>query len=199
VTDPIRDAADAALRGEAIVVPTDTVYGIGTRPDDPAATAGIFAAKARPPDLELPVLVPSVPAGEDIASFDERAVRLAARFWAGPLTLVLPRTESSRRWDLGGNAETIGVRMPHHALALAVLAITGPLAVTSANRSGEPTPPTCEGVRAVFGDLVSVYLCEASPLEGRASTVVDLTGSEPRFVRVGALAESDVVRVLSEA
>jgi tRNA A37 threonylcarbamoyladenosine synthetase subunit TsaC/SUA5/YrdC len=89
--------------------------------------------------------------------------------------------------------------MPRHPLALAVLARTGPLAVTSANRSGEATPVTCDGVRAVFGDRVSVYLCEASPLEGTASTVVDLTGRVPRFVRVGALSEEDVLGALSQA
>lgn len=199
MTDPIRDAADAAARGELIVVPTDTVYGVGTRPDDPTATARVFDAKSRPPDLELPVLVPSLTAAKQIASFDQPALRLAMQFWAGALTLVLPRTELSRGWELGGNAETIGVRMPHHPLALAVLTATGPLAVTSANRSGEPTPATCDGVRAVFGDRVAVYLCESSPLEGRASTVVDLTGGEPRFLRIGALAESAVVHALAEA
>lgn len=199
MTDPIRDAADAAVGGELIVVPTDTVYGIGTRPDDPAATARVFEAKSRLPNLELPVLVPSLTAAKQIASFDEPALRLATRFWAGALTLILPRTEVSRGWDLGGNAETIGVRMPHHPLALAVLTLTGPLAVTSANRSGESTPATCDGVRAVFGDRVAVYLCEDSSVEGRASTVVDLTGGEPRFLRVGALAESAVVHALSEA
>src|SRR5918996_1397822 len=148
---------------------------------------------------ELPVLVPSLTSAKQIASFDEPALRLATRFWAGALTLVLRRTELSRGWHLGGNAETIGVRMPHHPLALAVLTLTGPLAVTSANRSGESTPATCDGVRAVFGDRVAAYLCESSPVEGRASTVVDLTGGELRFLRVGALAESAVVDALSEA
>jgi L-threonylcarbamoyladenylate synthase len=197
VTDAIADAADAALRGELIVVPTDTVYGIGTRPDDPAATSRVFEAKARPADLELPVLVPSTAAAKDIAEFDERAASLASRFWAGPLTLILPRTDSSRAWDLGGDASTIGVRMPHHPLTLAVLARTGPLAVTSANRSGEATPVTCDGVQAVFGDRVAVYLCEGMALQGAASTVVDLTDAEPRFIRVGALSPDDVLSALA--
>jgi L-threonylcarbamoyladenylate synthase len=199
VSDPIRDAAEAALRGEAIVMPTDTVYGIATRPDDPAATSRLFAAKERPPDLELPVLVPSTAAAREIASFDERAAALTQRFWAGPLTLVLPRTDASRAWDLGGDPRTIGVRMPHHTLALAVLARTGPLAVTSANRSGLPTPPTCDGVHAVFGDLVAVYLCDDAPLEGTASTVVDLAHGEPRVLRRGGIDEVELLAVLAEA
>jgi tRNA threonylcarbamoyl adenosine modification protein (Sua5/YciO/YrdC/YwlC family) len=196
VNDPVQLAADAALRGEAVVLPTDTVYGIGTRPDDAAATARLFALKGRPANLELPVLVPSVGTGRAIAEFDERASALAGRFWAGPLTLVLPRTEMSRAWELGGDEETIGVRMPHHPLALAVLGYTGPLAVTSANRSGKPTPSTCEGVREVFGDRVAVYLCDASPLAGAASTVVDLAHGEPSFLRVGALATEEVLSAL---
>ena len=192
----MQHAVEAALRGEVVVLPTDTVYGLGTRPDDAAATARLFALKGRPEDLELPVLVPSAGAARTIAEFDERASALAARFWAGPLTLVLPRTGSSRGWDLGGDEETIGVRMPHHPLALAVLAHTGPLAVTSANRSGERTPTTCEGVQQVFGDRVAVYLCDPSALEGAASTVVDLAHGEPRFLRVGALAPDEVLSAL---
>jgi L-threonylcarbamoyladenylate synthase len=195
-TDPVREAADAALRGEAIVLPTDTVYGVGTRPDDAVATARLFALKGRPANLELPVLVPSTEAARAIAEFDERASALAGRFWAGPLTLVLPRTETSRGWELGGDDETVGVRMPHHPLALAVLAQTGPLAVTSANRSGRPTPSTCEGVFDVFGDGVTVYLCDVSALGGAASSVVDLAHGEPRFLRAGELGEDAVRAVL---
>jgi L-threonylcarbamoyladenylate synthase len=198
VSDPIADAADAALRGDLIVLPTDTVYGIGTRPDDPAAISRVFDAKERPVHMELPILVPSAAAAKAISAFDERAMSLASRYWAGPLTLVLRRTNASAAWDLGGDAGTIGVRMPHHPLALAVLARTGPLAVTSANRSGEATPATCDGVRAVFGDRVAIYLCERTALDGVASTVVDLTGVEPRFIRVGALARDDVLGALGD-
>jgi tRNA threonylcarbamoyl adenosine modification protein (Sua5/YciO/YrdC/YwlC family) len=196
VTDPIEQAALAALAGHLVVLATDTVYGIGTRPDDPAATERLFEAKGRPVELTLPVLVPSTAAAREIAAFDERAEVLALAFWAGPLTLVLPRTAASRGWHLGGAPETVGVRMPHHPLALAVLARTGPLAVTSANRSAEPTPATCEGVERVFGDAVDVYLCEGEPLRGTASTVVDLTSVEPRLLREGAVSETDIRAVL---
>jgi len=196
VSDPIEEAALAALGGELVVLPTDTVYGIGTRPDDPAATARLFDAKGRPRDLELPVLVPTAAAAREIAELDARAEALAARFWAGPLTLVLRRTGSSRAWDLGGDPVTIGVRVPYHPLALAVLARTGPLAVTSANRSGEPSPASCEGVVDVFGDAVAVYLCDESPRAAPASTVVDLAHQPPSILRAGAVSEAEVLAAI---
>lgn len=189
---PVEQAAAAARAGAPIVFPTDTVYGIGTRPDDPVATARLFEAKARPRDLELPVLVPSVESARAIAAFDERADALAVAFWAGPLTMVLPRAEASRDWDLGGDPATIGVRMPHHPLTLALLSRTGPLAVTSANRSGQPTPRSCDELRGVFGDLVAFYLCADAPPGKVASSVVDLSGGEPKMLRTGAVTEGDL-------
>lgn len=192
MSDPLAEAAEAALAGLLIVLPTDTVYGIGTRPDDPAATARLFEAKGRPRELALPVLVASREQAERIAAFDGRARALAGRFWPGALSLVLPRTEATRPWALGGEPATIAVRMPHHPLALALLARTGPLAVTSANRSREPTPATCEELQRMFGDAVAVYLCEPDPLAGPPSTVVDLTGPDLRVLRTGSLAEDEL-------
>lgn len=197
MSSPVEDAVAAALRGELIVLPTDTVYGIGTRPDRAEATAALFAAKARPRSLELPVLAPSIAAVARIADLDARAHRLAAGLWPGGLTLVLPRTELSLSWDLGGDVETIGVRVPDHQLALAVLAGTGPLAVTSANRSGSSTPSGCEELDALFGEAVSVYLCEEAPLSGGASTVVDLAHGEPVILRSGVVDEQTISRVLA--
>jgi L-threonylcarbamoyladenylate synthase len=197
VTGPVGEAAGAALRGELVVLPTDTVYGIGTRPDRPAATAALFAAKGRPRDLELPVLVPSQAFAAELAVMDERAARLVAALWPGALTLVLRRTQESAAWDLGGDDETIGLRMPHHPLALAVLAAAGPLAVTSANRSGSPTPATCAELAEVFGDAVSVYLCEDEPLTGLASTVVDLAHGEATILRAGDVPEREIARLLT--
>jgi L-threonylcarbamoyladenylate synthase len=186
VTDAIDDAVAAVRGGRLVVMPTDTVYGIGTRPDDPDATAALFAAKGRPQALELPVLAASREEAERIATFDVRARALAEAHWPGALTIVLRRAEPSVGWDLGGDPTTIGVRVPDHPATLALLARTGPLAVTSANRSGEPTPATCDEVRNVFADAVEVYLCQREPLPGLASTVVDLTG-EPRILRQGSV------------
>jgi tRNA threonylcarbamoyl adenosine modification protein (Sua5/YciO/YrdC/YwlC family) len=187
VADPYRKAADALARGGLVVVPTDTVYGVAARPDLPEATARVFAAKGRPRDLTLPVLAAGAEAAGLAGHLDERALSLAGRFWPGPLTLVVPRTESSAPWDLGEGRDTIGLRVPDHRWTRALLAETGPLAVTSANRSGEPTPPDCEGVRAALGEAVEVYVCDDPRPAGPPSTVLDLTGPEPLVLREGAL------------
>ena len=195
---PLEHASAAVFRGRLVVFPTDTVYGIGTRPDDPSATGRLFEAKARPPELQLSVLVPSAAAAREIARFDQRADALVVRFWSGPLTIVLPRTDRSSTWDLGGDPQTIGVRMPNHPLAMALLALTGPLATTSANRSGDPTPDGCDGIEDVFGERVDVYLCEQAPRPGRASTVVDLAHGDLSVLRSGSVTELDVLTALAE-
>jgi L-threonylcarbamoyladenylate synthase len=195
---PMRDAAAAARGGELIVFPTDTVYGIGTRPDDPAATARLFEAKRRPQDLELPVLVATVSVAREVAVFDERAERLVAALWPGPLTLVLPRGADATGWDLGGDPATVGVRAPHHPMALALLAETGPLAVTSANLSGRPPAGTCDELQAVFGDHVAVYLCQEDALIGVASTVLDLAHGSARIIREGSLPRDELIPLLPD-
>lgn len=192
----VEAAAEAALAGALIVFPTDTVYGIGTRPDPPEATARLFRAKARDRDTPLPVLVHSFEAARELAVFDERAERLAAVFWPGALTLILPRTAASSGWDLGGDGATVGLRIPAHRLAAALLAATGPLATSSANRSGEPPATTCDDVRRTFGDLVAAYLCADDPLDGAASTVLDLAHGAPALVRRGDLAPEEIERFL---
>jgi L-threonylcarbamoyladenylate synthase len=192
------EAAERALRqGQLAVFPTDTVYGLGARPDLPSATAGIFEAKRRPPHLTLPVLAAGIDQAAGVATLDQRARALAERFWPGGLTVVLPRAEASREWDLGAERDTVGVRIPDHEVALALLRRTGPLAVTSANRSGQPTPATCAGVRRALGEAVAVYLCADGSVGGAsASTVVDLTGEAPRILRGGAIPAADVLATL---
>ena len=198
-SDPGLDAAELALAaGELAVFPTDTVYGVGARPDRPAATARLFEAKGRPRTLTLPVLAAGREQAARVAVFDPRAEALARRFWPGALTIVLPRAELAADWDLGVEEGTVGVRMPAHEDALALLRRTGPLAVTSANRSGEPTPATCQGVREALGDAVAVYLCGGAT-SNAASTVVDLTAAEPRVLREGALPAADVLAAAAAA
>ncbi len=182
--DPVAEAIDAARRGELIVFPTDTVYGIGARPDVPDATAGLFAAKHRSHGLTLPVLVDSLTHARALARFDDRADRLALACWPGALTLVLPRSPRSIAWDLGDDTESIGLRIPNHPLALAVLA-GGPLATTSANRSGDPPAGSCSELIEVFSGAVEVFLCQDEELDGVASTVVSLLGDSLEFLRVG--------------
>ena len=198
IADDVTAAVEAALSGKLVVIPTDTVYGIGTRPDLPEATALVFDAKLRPTELELPVLVPSPESAAKVVRVDGRARRLMAAFWPGPLTIVLARAEASVGWALGGDPHTIGVRMPDHPLAVAVLDRTGPLAVTSANLSGHDTPATCEEVARIFGDAVAAYVCDDRLLAGRPSTVVDLTGEEPRILREGGLPAKEILAEVSD-
>ena len=189
----IEAAAAAARRGALIVFPTDTVFGIGTRPDDPAATARLFAAKRRPLDLTLPVLVASVDDARHVAVFDDRASRVAAACWPGALTLVLARTDGARDWELGGDGATIGVRVPDHPVARSLLGRTGPLAATSANRSGETPGSDHDELVATFGGAVAVYLSGDGSVGGAASTVIDLTGAEPRVLRRGDVDPEHVI------
>ncbi len=197
MSDPIREAADAARRGELVVFPTDTVYGIGTRPDYPASTELLFEAKRRSHDLDLPVLVAGAGTARNLGVFDRRAELLAGALWPGALTIVLPRAPASRGWNLGNDPDNIGLRVPHDPLALALLAAAGPLAVTSANRSGEPTPADCDGLRDAFGELVAVYLCREEPLVGTPSTVVELAEPEIRVLREGSVDVHTILRLLS--
>lgn len=194
--DAIAEAVAAVRRGDLIVFPTDTVYGIGAAPHDPAATARLFDAKHRPRDLTLPVLTATPEVAARLAQFDDRADRLATALWPGPLTLVLPRANVSLTWDLGGDATTIGLRVPSHPLALAVLSAAGPVATTSANRSGAPPAGTCDELHAVFADLVAVYLCQEEPLAGAVSTVVDLTGDDARILRAGWVDSNRIAQLL---
>lgn len=189
-------AATALAGGELAVIPTDTVYGLAARPDLPEATARIFEAKARPRDLTLPVLVADIGAAMAVAAFDRHARSLADAFWPGGVTLVLPRTQASRGWDLGSEAETVAVRVPDHPVARDLLRRTGPLAVTSANRSGDSPAARCEEAREALADAVAVYLCAGS-LPGTASTVVALTDPSPTILRTGAVPADAVLAALT--
>ena len=179
-------ASDAIRRGEVIVLPTDTVYGVGADAFDRNAVRAVLAAKGRGRDMPPPVLVanPRVLDGlaRDIPAY---ARDLVDAFWPGGLTLVC-RAQPSLDWDLGDNG-TVAVRMPLHRTALALLDRTGPLAVTSANRTGEPAATTCAEAEEQLGEAVSVYL-DGGPCAGSlASTILDVTGEQARVLRVGAV------------
>ncbi|MGH2764541.1 MAG: L-threonylcarbamoyladenylate synthase [Actinomycetota bacterium] len=192
---PLAAATEALARGELVVLPTDTVYGVAARPDLAGATARLFEAKRRPRGLTLPVLASDLGQADDVGRFDQRARTLAGRFWPGALTLILPRGAASAAWDLGAERATVALRVPDQAVARSLLRRTGPLAATSANLSGRPTPEECGGVREALGDAVAVYLCSGrlSPIP---STIVDLTGSEARMVRDGAVSPEEVLAAL---
>ena len=185
------DEAVAALeRGGVAVVPTDTVYGLAASPSAPGGVAQLFRLKGRDRAKAIPVLAPGASELEAVAVFDARARRLGARFWPGALTLVLARAPGFDA-DLGGAAPTVAVRVPDHPVVLELLRRTGPLAVTSANLSGEPPLTTADSARAVFGQ--DVVVLEGGTCDGAASTVLDLTG-EPRVLREGALDANAVLQ-----
>ena len=187
------DEAVAALRrGDVVVFPTETVWGIGASITSPRGVARIYEIKGRPEDRALQVLVASAALIAEVARAGPEAIRLAERLMPGPLTIVLPARDGVP--DLGG-AGTIGVRAPAHPVALALLAAAGPVAASSANRSGEPTPRTLDEVRAIFGDDVDAYV-DGEAGGGIPSTVVDLTGAEPVVLRMGPIGADRLAEVL---
>lgn len=183
----VQIAAGAVERGEVVVLPTDTVYGVGADAFNRAAVAAVLAAKGRGRAMPPPVLVPNAKTLDGLARDVPAAVReLIAAFWPGPLTVIC-RAQPSLDWDLGDTNGTVALRMPLHRVALALLELTGPMAVTSANRTGQPAATTCDEAVTALGDAVSVYLDGGPSPSSVASTIVDATGSVPRVVRQGPL------------
>ena len=181
-------AAATALRtGELVVLPTDTVYGVGADAFHPAAVTSLLAAKGRGREMPPPVLVGTVRAASALVEdFGTYGHDLIEEFWPGGLTLVC-RASRTLDWDLGDTRGTVAVRMPLHPVALELLKETGPLAVSSANRSGSPPAVTAAQAEQELGDVVSVYL-DGGPCPGDVpSTIVDLTGATPRLLRVGVV------------
>lgn len=187
------DALDRAARrlagGGLVAIPTDTVYGLAADAGRPEAVERIFEAKGRPGTLALPVLVAGADQARALVMVDARADALIRRFWPGALTLVLPARAGSPRVTLGGDrvTATIGVRCPDHPVPLALCRRVGPLATTSANSHGEPTPATAEEVAAALGHRVDLVL-DGGPSRGSAaSTVVAVDETGIRLLRAGAV------------
>ncbi len=190
----IIDEAVVALRmDKLVVVPTDTVYGLAAALNE-RAIANIFDAKGREEDKPIPVLGGAAPDLETIVEFNEPARRLAARYWPGPLTLILPRAQGFEL-DLGGRAPTVAVRVPKEPRAIELLRKTGPLAVTSANISGRREAQTVEEARAALGTKVGLYN-DGGRCAGRPSTIVFAAG-ERRVLREGAISEREVLQMLT--
>jgi L-threonylcarbamoyladenylate synthase len=181
-------AADALRAGGLVVLPTDTVYGLAAHPALPAAIAGVYAVKERPPEKALPLLVSGATQAATVVRVSPVAEQLMARLWPGGLTLVLPA--------LDGDG-TLAVRMPDHPVPLALVAALGaPLATTSANRSGQPS---CTTAAEVLAQLPTGYvvLIDAGPSPGgRDSTVLDLTSDPPRVLRAGAVSDDALASIL---
>jgi L-threonylcarbamoyladenylate synthase len=181
------DAARSAVRrGDLVVLPPDTVYGVGTDAFSPHGVERLRSARGAAAGSPLPVLVPGAATVDGLAYGLSREARdLIEAFWPGALTIVV-RCQPTLAWDIGG-AGTVSLRMPLHPVALELLRETGPMAVTAANVAGMQAPVTLEDARDQLGDAVSVYL-DGGPLGALpTSTVVDLTGDVPRVLRAGAV------------
>ncbi|WP_028642461.1 L-threonylcarbamoyladenylate synthase [Nocardioides sp. URHA0020] len=192
----VEAASLAVQQGDLVVLPTDTVYGVGADAFDPAAVSGLLAAKGRGRNMPPPVLIGSA------TTLDALAVRVPAfaralveEFWPGPLTLVCHQ-QSSLQWDLGDTRGTVAVRMPDHEVALAILERTGPLAVSSANKTGLPAATDADQAVEMLGDEVAVVVDAGPSPGGEASTIVDVTGDQGRVLRRGALSVDQLNAVL---
>jgi L-threonylcarbamoyladenylate synthase len=184
-------AVDALAAGLPVVIPTDTVYGIAALPSLQEGVAAIFVAKGRRLDKPLPVLGASIEDLEAIVVVDDRARALGARYWPGPLTLVLPRAPGFDA-DLGGDRRaSVAVRVPRCDEAQEVLRAAGPLAVTSANRSGDPPATTVDAARRALGRWVHVYV-DGGRRAAAPSTIISLVGP-PTVLRVGELPRDEVL------
>jgi len=183
----VEAAVAAARAGDLIVLPTDTVYGVGADAFIPAAVTTMLAAKGRGRNMPPPVLVGTARAAaalvDDLGAFGQD---LIDEFWPGALTLVF-RASPTLLWDLGDTRGTVALRMPLHQVALEVLKQTGPLAVSSANRTGQPSATTADEAQQQLGETVSVYLDGGPCADNIPSTILDLTGRIPTLLRAGAI------------
>lgn len=190
----MRRARQAIGRGELIVIPTDTVYGVAADAFSPAAVQRLLDAKGRGRDQPPPVLVSGPDTLNALAeAVPEPVQRLVDAFWPGGLTIVLP-AQRSLTWDLGETQGTVAVRMPDSRVALELLEETGPLAVSSANLTGKDAALTASDALDMLGDSVTVYLDTGISRDGVASTIIDATSLVPR----GDASREPVVRILRE-
>jgi len=193
-------AQQAIANRQCIVLPTDTVYGIGADAFSPQAVATLLAAKGRGRSMPPPVLVPRLQTMDGLAiDITPEARALAEAFWPGGLTLIF-HAQPSLTWDLGDTKGTVALRMPDDEIALDLLALTGPMAVSSANRTGNPAAQTAAEAQAQLAESVEVYL-EAGPRpqegsDGVPSTIVDATQVPLRVVRVGAVSLDELRAVV---
>jgi L-threonylcarbamoyladenylate synthase len=195
-SEAVERAATAVRDGKVVVLPTDTVYGVGADAFDVVAVAMVLAAKHRGRDMPPPVLVPNPRTVDGLAVDVPMYARILMRqFWPGPLTVVL-RAQPSLHWDLGETNGTVALRMPDDEVALGLLAEVGPMAVTSANVTGRPAATTGQEALDQLGGAVSVYLEDGPRTGGLPSTIVDCTGEEPVVLRLGALSGEQLRQVL---
>ncbi len=192
----IDHAAAAIAAGECVVLPTDTVYGIGADALSAAAVQRLLNAKQRGRDLPPPVLIAEPAMLRSLAAeVNEAATALAAAFWPGALTLVVA-APANLRMDLGDRGDTIAVRIPDHGFTRELLRATGPLAVSSANTHGNPAATTAAEAQRQLGDTVAVYLDAGAGSSPVPSTIVDVTSDPPRVLREGRITREQLIAVV---
>jgi L-threonylcarbamoyladenylate synthase len=200
-TKIIERGAELIRQGQLVAFPTETVYGLGADATNDAAVAEIFAAKGRPSFNPLIIHVNGIAMAKEYVQWNALAEKLAMAFWPGPLTLVLPRIANSRISLLASaGGDTLGVRMPQHDVALALIAASGkPVAAPSANRSGRVSPTTAKHVGEEFGSDLKLILDGGACKVGVESTVLDVTGDEPVLLRPGGVAREAIESMLGRA
>ncbi|TLP75342.1 L-threonylcarbamoyladenylate synthase [Nesterenkonia sphaerica] len=193
------DAARSALnRGAPVVLPTDTVYGIGVDAFSPQAVAVLLAAKGRDRTMPPPVLIARTEVMDALATeIPEAARQLADTFWPGGLTLIL-HAQPSLAWDLGETRGTVALRMPADEVALELLGAVGPMAVSSANRTGLPAATSVAAAEEMLAEAVAVYLDDGERSQQQASTIVDCTREAPTVVRHGTIPLHELQAVVPE-
>jgi len=198
-SEAVAKAAEGVRAGKLVVLPTDTLYGVGADAFSPEAVRSLLEAKGRGRDVPPPVLVPDSRTVDGLATDVPAYARaLMEEFWPGPLTVVL-RAQPSLAWDLGDTGGTVALRMPDHLVALELLAEVGPMAVSSANRHGHPSSRTVVEAASQLGPSVEFYLDGGPVAGGLASTIVDCTRDEPVVLRLGALSEAAVMGVVERS
>ena len=189
-------AVKAAKSGRLVVMPTDTLYGLGCDAFDNDAVASLLSTKHRGPDMPVPVLVGSWDTVKGlVASLDDTAQTLIEAFWPGGLSIVVPQAPSLP-WNLGDTRGTVMLRMPLHPIAIELLREVGPMAVSSANISGQTPPTTAIAAKQQLGKAVTVYLDGGEAEVGKPSTIIDLSGSHPYLLREGALSAEQIGEVI---
>lgn len=199
-------------RNDLAVIPTDTVYGLAANAFSPDAVQKLLSAKGRDRQSPPPVLIANLNMARALVeSLPEAAVKLAETFWPGALTMIL-KSQPSLDWDLGETKQTVALRVPDHKIALALIEETGPLAVSSANLTGEPAATTAKQAFDYLADSVEVYLDGGPSPKGEASTILDLTGlvdvyddkgeatttGKVKVIRQGALSISKIRTVIGD-
>jgi tRNA threonylcarbamoyl adenosine modification protein (Sua5/YciO/YrdC/YwlC family) len=194
--EAVSAASAAVQRGELVVLPTDTVYGLGADAFDAKAVQALLDAKGRGREMPPPVLISSVTTLDALAvSVTDYARALVDRFWPGPLTIICNQ-QPSLQWDLGETRGTVAIRMPHHSLAIELLERTGPMAVSSANLTGHPAATDADQAEEMLGEAVAVIIDDGPSPGGSASTIVDVRGAKGKVLRHGAISLEELNEAL---